>query len=80
MKKIMKEKNQVVPDEVLSKVFLIQFKTEVDVSKFLKQLRPKYWNIENRTNIKFTINHYDLTISFLRKISFILRNYIVLYL
>lgn len=32
------------------------------------------------TNIKigFTINHYDLTISFLRKISFILRNYIVL--
>ncbi len=28
MKKIMKEKNQVVPDEVLSKEFLSQFKTE----------------------------------------------------
>lgn len=29
MKKIMKEKNQVVPDEVLSKKFLSQFKTEL---------------------------------------------------
>ena len=38
MRKIMKEKNQVVPDEVLSKEFLNQFKTEVDVSMFLKQL------------------------------------------
>ena len=38
MKNIMKEKNQVVPDEVLSKEFLSQFKTEADVSKFLKQL------------------------------------------
>ena len=38
MKKIMKEKNQVVSDEVLSKEFLSQFKTEADVSKFLKQL------------------------------------------
>ena len=37
MKKIMKEKNQAVPDEVLSKEFLSQFKTEADVSKFLKQ-------------------------------------------
>ena len=37
-KNIMKEKNQVVPDEVLSKEFLSQFKTEADVSKFLKQL------------------------------------------
>ena len=27
----MKEKNQVVPDEVLSKEFLSQFKTEADV-------------------------------------------------
>lgn len=35
---IMKEKYQVVPDEVLSKEFLSQFKTEADVSKFLKQL------------------------------------------
>ena len=33
----MKEKNQVVPDEVLSKEFLSQFKTEADVSKFLNQ-------------------------------------------
>ena len=29
MKKIMKEKNHVVPDEVLSKEFLSQFKTKV---------------------------------------------------
>lgn len=41
MKKIMKEKNQVVPDEVLSKEFLSQFKTEADVSKFLKQLHAQ---------------------------------------
>lgn len=34
----MKEKNQVVPDEVLGKEFLSQFKTEADVSKSLKQL------------------------------------------
>jgi putative transposase len=40
MKKIMKEKNQVVPNEVLSKEFLSRFKTEADVSKFLKQLCP----------------------------------------
>ena len=30
----MKEKNQVVPDEVLSKEFLSWFKTEADVNKF----------------------------------------------
>ena len=41
MKKIMKEKNQVVPDEVLSKEFLSQLKTEADVSKFLKQLHAQ---------------------------------------
>ena len=41
MKKIMKEKNQVVPNEVLSKEFLSQFKTEADVSKFLKQLHAQ---------------------------------------
>ena len=34
----MKEKNHVVPDEVLNKEFLSQFKTEDDVSKFLKHL------------------------------------------
>lgn len=38
MKKIMKEKNQVAPDKVLSKESLSQFKTEADVSRFLKQL------------------------------------------
>ena len=37
----MKEKNQVVPDEVLSKEFLSQFKTKADVSKFLKQLHAQ---------------------------------------
>lgn len=31
-------KNQAVPDEVLSKELLSQFKTEADVSKLLKQL------------------------------------------
>ena len=41
MKKIMKEKNQVVPDEVLSKEFLSQFKTEADVSRFLNQLHAQ---------------------------------------
>ncbi len=34
----MREKNQVVPDEMLSKEFLSRFKAESDVSKFLKQL------------------------------------------
>ena len=37
----MKEKNQAVPDEVLSKEFISQFKTEADVSKFLKQLHAQ---------------------------------------
>ena len=37
----MKEKNHVVPDEVLSKEFLSQFKTESNVSKFLKQLHAQ---------------------------------------
>ena len=41
IKKIMKEKNQAVPDEVLSKEFISQFKTEADVSKFLKQLHAQ---------------------------------------
>jgi len=41
MNKIMKEKNQAVPDEMLSKEFLSQFKTEADVSKFLKQLHAQ---------------------------------------
>ena len=34
-------KNQVVSDEVLNKEFLSQFKTEADVSMFLKQLHAK---------------------------------------
>ena len=37
----MKEKNQAVPDGGLSKEFLSQFKTETDVSKFLKQLHAQ---------------------------------------
>lgn len=41
MKKIMKEQNPVVPDEVLSKKFLSLFKTEADVSKFMKQLHAQ---------------------------------------
>lgn len=34
-------KNQAVPDEVLNKGFLSQFRTEADVSKFLKQLHAQ---------------------------------------
>ena len=37
----MKDTKQVVPDEVLSKEFISQFKTEADVSKFLKQLHAQ---------------------------------------
>lgn len=37
----MKEKNQVVPGEVLSKEFLSQLKTEANVSKFLKPLHDQ---------------------------------------
>lgn len=37
----MTTKNQVVPDEVLSKEFLSQFKTEADVSNLLKQLHAQ---------------------------------------
>ncbi|MBO5800368.1 MAG: hypothetical protein J6R41_10145 [Paludibacteraceae bacterium] len=33
----MSERNKVVPDSMLSKEFLSQFKTEADVCKFLKQ-------------------------------------------
>ncbi len=42
----MKDKNQVVPDEVLSKEFLSRFKTEANVSRFLKQLHtPQIRNL-----------------------------------
>ena len=37
----MSESNKVVPDAMLSKEFLSQFKTEADVSKFLKQLHSQ---------------------------------------
>lgn len=37
----MKEKNHVVPNEILNKEFLSQFKTEADVSKFLKHLHAQ---------------------------------------
>ena len=47
----MKEKNQVVPDEVLSKEFISQFKTEADVSKFLKYLHVQVLSIKNHTRI-----------------------------
>ena len=39
--KKMTVKNQAVPDEVLNKGFLSQFRTEADVSKFLKQLHAQ---------------------------------------
>ena len=51
MKEILKEKNQVVPDEVLSREFLSQFKTEVDVSKFLKQLHAQV--LEKRSRVRW---------------------------
>ena len=37
----MPERNKVVPDSMLNKEFLSQFKTEADVSKFLKQLHSQ---------------------------------------
>ena len=37
----MREKNKVVPDEMLNKEFLSRFKTESDISKFLKQLHAQ---------------------------------------
>lgn len=37
----MKDQNHVLADEVLNKDFLSQFKTEADVSKFLKQLHAQ---------------------------------------
>ena len=37
----MKEKEQVVPHEVFSKVLLSQFKSEENVSKFLNQLHAQ---------------------------------------
>ena len=37
----MSERKKVVPDSMLSKEFLSQFKTEADVSKFLKQLHSQ---------------------------------------
>ena len=37
----MSERNKVVPDEILNKEFLSQFKAEADVSKFLKQLHAQ---------------------------------------
>ena len=37
----MSERNKVVPDSMLSKEFLSQFKTEADVSKFLNQLHSQ---------------------------------------
>ena len=36
-----KEKELAVPNEMLTKEFLSQFKTEQDVSKFLKQLHAQ---------------------------------------
>lgn len=38
----MSPKTKVVPDEVLSKEFLSQFKTEADVCQFLKQLHVQF--------------------------------------
>lgn len=37
----MSKKREVVPSELLSKEFLSQFKTEADVSKFLKKLHSQ---------------------------------------
>lgn len=37
----MSKKREVVPSELLSKEFLSQFKTEADVSKFLKELHSQ---------------------------------------
>lgn len=50
VKKTMKEKNQAVPDEALSKELLSQFKTEADVSKFHIYNAPnRRWLPQNST-------------------------------
>lgn len=41
MDSVMSRKNEAVPSELLSKEFLSQFKTEADVSKFLKDLHSQ---------------------------------------
>ena len=41
MESVMSKKREVVPSELLSKEFLSQFKTEADVSKFLKELHSQ---------------------------------------
>lgn len=41
MDSVMSKKREVVPSELLSKEFLSQFKTEADVSKFLKELHSQ---------------------------------------
>ena len=41
----MSERNTVVPDAMLSKEFLSQFKTEADVSKFLSMQLPIYTHV-----------------------------------
>ena len=53
MKKIMKEKKHVVPDEVLSKEFLSQFKREADVSKTITH---RLQNSNSNLNSQFTPN------------------------
>ncbi len=52
----MKEKNQVMPDEVLSKELLSQFKTEADVSKFLKQLHAQVLESEMDAHLGYEKN------------------------
>ena len=56
----MKEKNQVEPDEVLSKEFLSQFKTEADVSKFLKQLHAQ---VLEKPNMEKLSSLYPVTVT-----------------
>ena len=51
MKNIIKEKIQVVPDEVLSKEPPSQFRTEADASKFLTKLQAQLeMMLEGKTN------------------------------
>ena len=55
----MSERNKVVPDSMLSKEFLSQFKTEADVSKFLKQLHSQVLEKMLEGEIGHTV-HFEL--------------------
>ena len=63
----MSERNKVVPDSMLSKEFLSQFKTEADVSKFLKQLHSQVLEkmLEGEMDVHLPIMNFIVPIGLL---------------